>query len=776
MFRKLETVPLVFRRARIREDERNGHLPVVIGDVDIGDVAGEHQAVFVTRDGALAYKRLCGALEARHLGPRDHLPWPNPEIRDESGGIDECPFPGLFAFDERYAAVYFGREPEIKVVVEQLNEMRRKGEPRLLMIVGGSGSGKSSLLKAGVLPRLKHKAADSDWLVLPVLRYGELAYGDNAFFDALADIIAAEYPSGSPGSPDRRILREQLSNGDVQHVANVFWEAVHDLAIARGARSAAVLLPVDQFEELLAPSAGTMATNFLAFLKAVCERPNPRLLIVGTMRSDYLDIYERHPSALRAPLFFPWRLEPFPRERLADVIVNPTRRTHIKIDGDLLDVLKQDTPSSDALPLLAFTLRDLYKKCSADGCLHLSEYKDQGGMEGSIRTTVDKIIPKDSLSGSVAAAVRLSFVKHLAQVNEKDEFVRRTANWNDIDETAKPILSRFVNERLLVRSEHGGEIQIEVAHEAMLRCWDQLSSWLRTSADILRWRRDVRRDQESDKKNGRQWTGLRPAQLAVAREWHTKRRDELNDDEVRWIRQGVRRSQLRIAAIAAVLIFVGSLALFAWRQMINANKSEEVARLSLEKQLKMFTEATKLAGAIAAGVRNQDTGGVQSAFQELTEKDAPLVRTPLIDKRIEELGSAINSWIPIAQQPADPLIMSPVQVAALDLAKAVRAAWESQTLEGPAKAMTREIIAKPACDRAIAVTQKIATRPPESSDIAELERLYWGELVFFEPAQVAQAMVTFRQTSLGAINPGSKELQKAADELKTACNTAANGL
>ena len=88
------------------------------------------------------------------------------------GVVDDCPFPGLFAFDERNAAVYFGREPEIKSVLELLNEMRSKGEPRLLMIVGGSGSGKSSLLKAGVLPRLKQETADSDWLVLPTLRYG----------------------------------------------------------------------------------------------------------------------------------------------------------------------------------------------------------------------------------------------------------------------------------------------------------------------------------------------------------------------------------------------------------------------------------------------------------------------------------------------------------------------------------------------------------------------------------------------------------------------------
>ena len=153
----------------------------------------------------------------------------------------------------------------------------------------------------------------------------QVADAENAFFQALAEDIVSEYPDDVE-APSRKTLRDRFASTDPDQAAGVFWEAVHDLAIARGVKDDAVLLPVDEFEELLAPAAGAMANSFLAFLKAVCERPNRRFLVIGTMRSDYLDAYEQHPLALTAPLFDPWRLEPFPRERLAGVIVKPAMR------------------------------------------------------------------------------------------------------------------------------------------------------------------------------------------------------------------------------------------------------------------------------------------------------------------------------------------------------------------------------------------------------------------------------------------------------------------
>jgi WD40 repeat protein len=587
--------------------------PVVLADCDLS-IASEHQAVFVNREGESAYARLLDTLEARHLGPKDHLPWPHPDLRDIHGQPDDCPFPGLPAFDERYAAVYFGRERETQVLLEELRQMRSKGEPRLLMIVGGSGSGKSSLLMAGVLPRLNvafrsakgrsfAERKTTNWLVLPTLRFGRRDYPD-ALFETLAEEIVAHYPPDAASKgisvPDRKTLRDQFAADDAAQAAKAFLEAARDLTFACGSKDATVLLPVDQFEEFLPPSGGANGTKFLKFLEQVCQHRNDRLLVIGTMRSDYLDVYERQPHALKAPTFKEWRLEPFPREQIANVIVKPAARAHVEVTPELLEQLKQDTPTTDALPLLAFTLEKLYRTHAADKKLDLSEYKSLGGMEGSIKHTAEQIMPANSLPPNVESAVRLSFVKHLAQVNDKGEFVRLTARWKDLDPAAYPILEQFVTQRLLIKSQRDGEVTLEVAHEAIFRSWEQLKTWLGTSADILRWRRDVRRDQTSDKK----WHGLRPAQLAVARDWPKRRRNELSDDEVRWIKQGINRQWLLGAMVAFVVSVITA---FAGIALWQKGKADEATR-EAQTQTQIANARRLLALAQVSANKNPERG------------------------------------------------------------------------------------------------------------------------------------------------------------------------
>lgn len=209
-----------------------------------------------------------------------------------------------------------------------------------------------------------------------------------------------------------------------------------------------MLLPIDQFEEFLAPSAGSRASKFLNFLQHLCQARDDRLLVIGTLRSDYLDVYERHPHALKTPIFHPWRLGPLPAEQLENVIEKPACRAHVTVAPELVERLKQDTPTTDALPLLAFTLEKLYRKHGGDKLLELHEYLDMRGMEGAIKETAEKVMPSVETSSSVESAVRLCFVKHLVEINDKGDFVRLTARWQDLDPVAKPILEEFVSQRL----------------------------------------------------------------------------------------------------------------------------------------------------------------------------------------------------------------------------------------------------------------------------------------------------------------------------------------
>jgi hypothetical protein len=171
---------------------------------------------------------------------------------------------------------------------------------------------------------------------------------------------APAIPTDAVLKPDWKELRDGIGEANPEEVAKQFFQATQELTMALNKKNATVLIAVDQFEELLSPSAGQSAARFLRFLKAAFARKNGRLLPVGTLRSDCLGVYEKHPHAMKTPLIHPWRFGPFPRERIPDVIVNPADRAGIKIQPELLARLVKETPTAEALPLLAFTLEKLY--------------------------------------------------------------------------------------------------------------------------------------------------------------------------------------------------------------------------------------------------------------------------------------------------------------------------------------------------------------------------------------------------------------------------------
>ena len=399
-------------------------------------------------------------------------------------------------------------------------------------------------------------------------------------------------------------------------------------------------------------------------------------------------------------------------------------------------------------------------------------------MEGAIKQTADNIIHKQALGPDVEAAVRLSFVKHLAQVNDKDEFVRLTSSWPDLPEKARPVLERFIDERLLVKSARNGQIMVQVAHEAMFRCWDILRDWLHTSADILRWRRDVRRDQEIDRQNNGRWSGLRAAQLEAARDWPRLRRDELTDDEVVWIKEGIRRRWRRRGAVLLVVIVVFGLAVFALQQSSKARKSRDVAVDSLTMQLGMFTKPLEITGKIAAAVTTRRPDEVGQYLKALTNPaggDKLFVKTPQIDKALAHLEAAIESWDPqekISWNPAKEPSSEAVRKAVLHYAGTIRQAWKSQNLTTEARSLTGELIVGPSCERAVEVTRRLAEGTIRQEDKDEFEQLYWSELVFLETTNVAGLMVAFRRKLLG--NPAFEQtdLKKIAAELQVECPKA----
>ena len=264
----------------------------------------------------------------------------------------------------------------------------------------------------------------------------------------------------------------------------------------------------------------------------------------------------------------------------------------MSFDPKLVAQLRADAPTVDALPLLAFTLEKLFRNCSHYNYISIDNYNNLGGMQGSIKNSAEKLFDPKAQPPPVVSAVRMAFVKHLAEPNEKGDFVRLSARWDEIAPLARPILDKFVTQRLLAKTKPDGTVLLEVAHEAIFRCWPLLTGWLSGSADILRWRRDIVRDQRSAKANGQKWR-LSGTQFEIAKKWPKARREELNPEEIGWIKAvATQRSRIRVGLVLVAAIIVAS-AVVAWRQKGIADQAVVVAgqEQRLAESLRLVTES-----------------------------------------------------------------------------------------------------------------------------------------------------------------------------------------
>jgi hypothetical protein len=162
----------------------------------------------------------------------------------------------MLAFEERDAAVYFGRDEEIRGLIERLEARRAQGGAKLIALLGSSGSGKSSLLRAGVIPRLKR--AGRNWIVVAPMRPRIHPV------DELARALAT-----AGADPDWRKLRDAFLGDDV---VRAFYDFAGDLRVKAGATEAQILLPVDQAEELFGVADPAESQRFLDILSRVLSQ------------------------------------------------------------------------------------------------------------------------------------------------------------------------------------------------------------------------------------------------------------------------------------------------------------------------------------------------------------------------------------------------------------------------------------------------------------------------------------------------------------------------
>jgi conflict system STAND superfamily ATPase/TIR domain-containing protein len=320
---------------------------------------------------------------------RDSFEWPsrhNPKA---------APYPGLDAFNEHSAGIFFGRETDIMAGIRELRQIRHRGSPRLLVIQAASGAGKSSFLRAGLWPRL---ARASEFVPIAIVRPATgIITGRNGIGQGFAKWFGEHKRHVAPGT-----IHAALTQGDAIEgaaaLAAYLSQAVALVTEQRAIGQSGAALPrlspliaVDQGEELFAGEDEIESNRFLAMLGQILASPpngvDPYVLV--TIRADSVDALLQRIPALGIDA--PHTIMPPPLSLAAyrDVITKPAavysrQVRRLDLEPELADALVKDATGADALPLLAFTLQRLFIDYAPEQRLTLAQYNTVGGIGGSI--------------------------------------------------------------------------------------------------------------------------------------------------------------------------------------------------------------------------------------------------------------------------------------------------------------------------------------------------------------------------------------------------------
>ena len=482
--------------------------------------------------------RLRNGLAKAGLDPR-FFAWP-PE-RDQ----DRPPYRGLKPLESEDAGIFFGRDAPIVEALDTLRGLKDASPPRLLVILGASGAGKSSFLRAGLLPRFARD--DRHFLPLPVIRPERAAIsGETGLLRALEAAFSAHGLAQSRAS-----LRDAIS-GDTESLRPLLQKLVDKVSAAlledeREAKPLVIVLAIDQAEELFLSEGGEESGALLALICDLVKHDRPGIIALFAIRSDAYDRLETV-KAFEGMRQQTLPLLPMPRGAYQTVIEGPAARLreagrNLTIAPQLTQRLLEDIEKgagSDALPLLAFTLEQLYTEYGGAGTLKLADYEAFGGIRGAIEAAVNRAlkaadtdtrIPHDREARLIL--LRRGLIPWLAGIDpETGSPRRRVARLADIPAEAEPLIQLLVEQRLLATDritvregeKEKTEVTIEPAHESLLRQWGLLRGWLEEDFGALTTLEGVKRAARDWAANGRHadWlnhagTRLEDAERAAAR-------------------------------------------------------------------------------------------------------------------------------------------------------------------------------------------------------------------------------------------------------------------
>jgi WD40 repeat protein/energy-coupling factor transporter ATP-binding protein EcfA2 len=523
------------------------------------------------RDGDSALDRLAEGLRRAGLAGEDSFGW----------DPTRPPYPGLEPFAAEDAAVFFGRDGEIGKILEVLHPTVPYEPGRFVAVIGPSGSGKSSLVRAGVLPRLGH--GPQRWEVLTPFRPG------TGPTEGLARSLAQAFTShGRPRTADE--VGDVLARGPTGLV-----ELASALArLGDESRPCKVLVVVDQAEELLGRTGVAEQRSFLRLLRGALHTDSP-VWVLATVRSESLTTSPER-TGLTEAIDDDLVIQPLSRERLSEVIERPARQAGLEFGPGLVTRMIEETTGGDALPLLAYTLRELYARVGGEGRLELADFDGIGGVVGSLRRRADSI--RDELERRGRGAAVLPTLLKFASVDGDQQATGRRLPYGALGADERDVVDAFVEARLLVRGRAGEEgTMVEVAHEALLRRWAPLAEVVELERRTLRLRSELERLTADWDRGGQDEAYLlRGGRLVTFETWASGHSRELGPLERQFMAAGralaareleqTKRSNRRLRGLSAGLAVLLVLTVLATAiAYVNNARAQSRARLALAGKL-----------------------------------------------------------------------------------------------------------------------------------------------------------------------------------------------
>lgn len=532
-----------------------------------GDLTATGGGVINVAAGDILYTQIIYQIQSSMVGEAEALRLEN--LPPEPG---DPPFLGLQYFDEKDAPRFFGREELTARIISRLHRTR------FLAVIGASGSGKSSLVRAGVIPALRKGERLADGSLPPAGSGGWLYRVITPTAHPMESLAAALAPLHSP----LEVLRD-LQQALAKDPASLSL-AIRQLLAQDGQKR--LFLVMDQFEEIFTQCRSPEERQALvdALLAVTDPQDEQPVAVLITLRADFYAQVARFDRLREAVSQHQEFIGAMTRAELLRAIVQPLALDQWKIQEGLVEVMLDDVGyEPGALPLLSHAMLETWKR-RRGRTLTLSGYTESGGVRGAIAFTAESVF-KQRLSPEQQPIARMIFIR-LAELNEDSQDTRRRAEFSELitrstdENTIEAVLRILTDARLVTLDtlEPGSVKIVEVAHEALIREWPTLREWLSQDRQGLILHRQLTQDTQEWHKLA-QDAGIlyRGARLEAALAWAKDNPAELSlqeqefldasqriaaeeEDQKRRLARSTRNQRISFLVIGSLVVMLAVLA------------------------------------------------------------------------------------------------------------------------------------------------------------------------------------------------------------------------